>query len=231
MENTASGFINFTPSVGGALSFGWEKMKSNFLHFFLVVFILTIIDIPLNVFDYEDRHFEVFRHNFLSEFAALAYFFLFLPVIEYGADLLFVHGVRGQKLDFKVLIEGFYHYQNVILSHLLVFGLVSISFIALIIPGIIVACRLVLVSYLVMDKGLEPIPAVETSWKMTRGHGWKVFGLAITSFFIIVLGLIFFIVGIFPAVMWVKAAFASLYQSILEEKGPEIFAVVEEQKE
>lgn len=228
MENATSGVINAKPSIGGSLSFGWEKMKINFLYFFLVVFILSILDIPLNVFKYEDGQFETFEDGFLSEFAALAYFFLLLPVIEYGADLLFIHGIRGQKIDFKTLIEGFNNYLNVILSNLLVFGLVSISFIALIIPGIIVACRLVLVSYLVMDKGLEPIPAVETSWKMTRGHGWKVFGLAITSFFIIVLGLICLIVGIFPALMWVKAAFASLYQSILEEKGPELFAKVEE---
>ena len=228
MENTAAGHINATPSVWGSLSFGWEKMKSNFLHFFLVVFILAILDIPLNVFDYENGNFKTSDSGFLSEFAALAYFFLFLPVIEYGADLLFVHGIRDQKIDLKTLVEGFNNYLTVILSNLLVFGLVSISFIALIIPGIIVACRLVMVSYLVMDKGLEPIPAVETSWKMTRGHGWKVFGLAILSFFIIIFGLICLIVGIFPALMWVKAAFASLYQSILEEKGAELFPKVEE---
>jgi hypothetical protein len=32
-----------------------------------------------------------------------------------------------------------------------------------VIPGIYVACRLVFVSYLVMDEGLDPITAVEAS--------------------------------------------------------------------
>jgi uncharacterized membrane protein len=92
------------------------------------------------------------------------------------------------------------------------------GFFALIIPGIIIACRLAFVSYLVMDKKLDPIEAVERSWKLTKGHGWKVFFMAIMSFFIIIFGLILFIVGIFPAITWVSASFASLYQSVLNEK-------------
>ena len=220
MEKISVSQIGIKPGVGSVLSYGWENMKKNFLYFFLVVFLLALLDIPFDSFRWQDGDFQP-KYNFITEFTALAYFFLFLPVIEYGADLLFVHGVREQKIDFKTLIDGFNKYLHIILSHVLVFGLVSMAFIALIIPGIIVACRLVFVSYLIMDKDLEPIQAVEVSWKMTKGHAWKVFGLAVTSFFIIILGLICFIVGIFPAIMWIKASYAALYQSVLEERGDE----------
>jgi hypothetical protein len=72
-----------------------------------------------------------------------------------------------------------------------------------------------------MDKKLDPIEAVELSWKMTRGHGWKIFLMGITSFFILIFGLMLFIVGIFPAIIWISSSFASLYESVnLELNSP-----------
>ncbi len=108
-------------------------------------------------------------------------------------------------------------------------ALTGIAVVALIIPGIIVACRLAFVSYLVMDKGYDPITAVETSWKLTRGHGWTIFFLGLTSIFIFIGGLILVIVGIFPALIWIKASFASLYQSVLEETDEDFFLQIEAQ--
>jgi hypothetical protein len=61
--------------------------------------------------------------------------------------------------------------------------------------------------------------AVEESWKMTRGHGWTIFSMAIVSFFIYVAGLLLLFVGIFPASIWVSSSFASLYESVLIERN------------
>ena len=69
-----------------------------------------------------------------------------------------------------------------------------------------------------MDKQLDPIEAVELSWKLTRGHGWRIFAMGIVSFFIIIFGLCLMIIGIFPAIMWISCSFATLYQSVLLEK-------------
>jgi NhaP-type Na+/H+ or K+/H+ antiporter len=69
-----------------------------------------------------------------------------------------------------------------------------------------------------MDKKLDPIEAVELSWKLTRGHGWRIFAMGLASFFIIIFGLCLFLIGIFPAMMWISCSFATLYQSVLLEK-------------
>jgi hypothetical protein len=72
-----------------------------------------------------------------------------------------------------------------------------------------------------MDKKLDPIEAVELSWKMTRGHGWKIFFMGIVSFFILIFGFALIIVGIIPAIIWVSSSFASLYESVnLEMNKP-----------
>lgn len=204
------------PSIEGSLKFGWQKMKQYFLPLLLVVLVIAIANIPA------DRIKEVTKDltagKTLLQLIGAAYWLLLLPVFEYSADLLFIHAVRNQKLDFKNLLAGFRNYLDVVLAHLLMTALIGIAFVAVIIPGIIVACRLAFVSYLVMDKGLDPIAAVETSWKLTKGHGWKVFGLAMTSIFIFFLGLVCFIVGTLPALIWIKASFASLYEAVLMEQ-------------
>ena len=224
---------NIQPTWKGSLSHGWETMKRYFLPLFLVVIVLTIVDIPLeSVRDGFEPDGESDEDNFIGPFSqmpaffeimVLAYWLLFVPVIEYGADLLFVQAVRREAVNVKNIIIGFNDYVTIVLANLLTGALVGIAFIALIIPGIIVACRLAFVSFLVMDKGLDPIAAVEGSWKLTRGHGWKIFGLAVTSVFIFIGGLLLFFVGVIPAYIWVKSAFASLYQAVVDETDETLY--------
>ena len=99
------------------------------------------------------------------------------------------------------------NYLNIVLANLLVFAIVGLGLVFLIVPGIIFLCRLAFVPYLVMDKKLEPVAAVEKSWSMTRGHGW-----------IVILGLICLIVGVFFAAMWITTAFAAYYHAVDQEE-------------
>ena len=44
------------------------------------------------------------------------------------------------------------------------------------------------------------------------------FHVCFVSIFIFIFGLILMIIGVFPAIMWISSSFASLYQSVLNEK-------------
>jgi hypothetical protein len=154
---------------------------------------------------------------------AILYTFLVKPVFVFGGNMIFVQAVRKTKPDFEYLLKGFMeNYLHIILANLLVFALVVLGLFALIVPGIIIACRLAFVSYIIMDKKLDPIEAVELSWKLTKGHGWQVFLLGFVSIFIVILGFCLLIVGVFPAIMWICSSFASLYESVLREKEPPV---------
>ncbi len=92
---------------------------------------------------------------------------------------MFLQAVREIRPDFNMLVRGFkQNYLGIVLANLLTVALVLLGCIMLLIPGIIIACRLAFVGFLVMDKGLDPISAVEESWRMTRGYGWTIFGMA-----------------------------------------------------
>ena len=234
---------NLVPGFGNSFGTGWRVMADNFLRLLLVIVILAILVAPFKIFNihFNPSHFggvpwnwnwdgdKTWEHFFglasLGIFAAffvmvaMLYAFLVAPVFKYGGDIIFVRAVRRIKPDFEYLVKGFMeNYLHIVIANLLVFALVILGMFALIVPGIIIACRLVFVSYIVMDKKLDPIEAVELSWKLTKGHGWQIFFMGFVSIFIVIFGLIMMIVGIFPAIMWVCSSFASLYESVLREK-------------
>lgn len=237
------------PGFGNSFGTGWRVMMDNFLRLFLVVIILVIVATPLKMFnfdfDWSDLHrgpwnmgnnwgHDLFSLGTFGIFAAffgllaMLYTFLVKPIIQYGGNMIFVQAVRKTKPDFEYLIKGFMeNYLHIILANLLVFALVVLGLFALIVPGIIIGCRLAFVSYIIMDKKLDPIEAVELSWKLTKSHGWQIFFMGFVSIFIFIFGLLLLIVGIFPAIMWICSSFAALYESVLreKEKPAEVIAV------
>jgi hypothetical protein len=239
------------PGFGNSFGTGWRVMTDNFLRLFLVVIILCVATAPLKMFnmdfDIGDLHnlpydlgynfghgirelFTIGSLGILAAFfgfIAMLYAFLVAPVIDYGSDMIFVQSVRKIKPDFEYLVKGFTeNYLHIVLANLLVFALVALGLFALLIPGIIIACRLAFVSYIIMDKKLDPIEAVEMSWRLTKGHGWQIFFMGFASIFIFIFGLIMLIVGIFPAIIWICSSFAALYESVLKEKEAPVVEVV-----
>ncbi|MBN1417119.1 MAG: hypothetical protein JW973_18630 [Bacteroidales bacterium] len=226
------------PTFGGSFGNGWDVMSRYFLVLLLVVIVLGIIWFPTQFMnikfdsdtfpwmeDWRD-HIGIGGFAVLGAFAiilgifAFFYALLVVPVFKYGANLMFVHAVRGIRPEFETLVKGFReNYLHIVLANLLTVALIMLGMILLIVPGIIVACRLAFVSYLVMDRKLDPIIAVEESWRLTRGYGWTIFGMAFVSFFIFIAGLIMLFVGILPATIWVKSSFASLYDAVLTTKN------------
>jgi len=223
MENEK--YYNLTPNIGGSFGYGWKKMFENaFLPLLVAVIITGVLNGPVSA-SWKADHNLGFAFLLLPVILfGLAYKFMFMPVIKYGENFLFLKAMRDEEAELRVLFDGFKNrYLDIVLANLIVFALVLIGLVMLIIPGIIIWCRLAFVPYLVMDKELEPMKAVEKSWQMTRGHAWTIFFMGVISFFLIIAGLIVFIFGILISIMWIHSAFATLYQAVLnldEENNP-----------
>ena len=216
-------YFNLVPSIGGSFGYSWRKMFGKaFLLLLVTVIIVGLLKGPsagANMKFDGDSNFPLML-LFPAIMFGLAYSFLFLPIIKYGEKYLFLKAMRDEEVDLKILFEGFKtKYLNIVLANLIVTALVILGMVMIIIPGIIIACRLVLVPFLVMDKNLEPMKAVEKSWELTRGRGWEVFVMAILSVFIFIGGVLVFFVGAIVSIIWIHAAFATFYQSVLNVKG------------
>ena len=71
-----------------------------------------------------------------------------------------------------------------------------IGFILLIIPGIYVGIRLTLSPYFVIDKKMSGWQAVKESWRVTKDHFWKLFGLNLLLICVVIVSLIPFGLGL-----------------------------------
>ncbi len=212
-------YTTLTPTVGGSFSNGWEVMKKYFFYLLIVVIIIGLVDGPTMGMNFDGGDFRMTAGMIFLAIFGLAYSFLLAPVFTYSSKLIYIDAVRDKEIEFKKLIAGFNNYLNVVLANLLKVALVAMGFLFFIIPGIVLLCRLAFVSYVVMDEGLDPVQALERSWKLTKGIGWDIFAMAIISFFICIGGIILLIVGIFPALIWIHSAFASMYQAALNREN------------
>ncbi len=203
--------VMLTPGVWTSFRNGWRQMFKYFLELFLIGIIAWIISIPSGAYGW--LKFDAVATGVLG-FFALLYGLLIVGPVNYGVSFAFLKAASGDKLEIADMFAGFRNYWNAVLANLLVGAIVIIGFILLIIPGIIFACKLAFTPYLVVDRKMDVIEAIKASWSMTRGHAWKVFFIGLLSIPIVIVGLVLFIIGIIPAIMWVSLTFASLYHAV-----------------
>lgn len=205
------------PFAGLAYSFGWDRMKKFFLDLFLITLIVGVVWIPYSIMQSLDG-----RHTpggSILQIFGLAYLLLLMAPINYGSAFVFLKAVRNEQFEVKDMFLVFEkNYINVVLANLLHWGIVSIGIFLFLVPGIVFACRLAFVKYLVLDRKLEPVEAVKESWRMTKGHAGKIFWMGFLAFPILIAGLICLGVGVIPAIMWIRCAFASMYYAVSESE-------------
>ena len=226
------------PAVGSVYSYSWGIMKKYFLPLFLLLLLTSILSAPVGIPDRNNHNIKheicqsddwhvVFKNmdaghspgSVLLGIFALFYTLFVINPLNYGAKYLRLKAIRKTDFEVKEVFDVFKNYLNVVLAALLASSIIIIGFVFLIIPGIVFACRLAFVPYLVMDKKLDPVKAVEESWRLTRGYGWKIFWMAILAFFIGIAGLLCLVFGIIFSIIWISLAFAAMYQAVLQEKN------------
>ncbi|MBN2638303.1 MAG: hypothetical protein JXR65_04375 [Bacteroidales bacterium] len=198
---------NLQPNFSSAFGYGWEIMKKHFWMLIGIVLISSLLNaIPSILSRGNSVDFNAFRSLF---------WILVSGPVSYGISWMFLKAARNEDLDIKDMFAAFSpNYWNVLVASLLVSVIIVLGFVLLIIPGIYLACKLAFVPYLVMDKGMKFSDAFSASWDMTKGHGWTIFGMGLMSILIILAGVLLLIVGVFPAIVWISASFASLYYAV-----------------
>lgn len=206
---------NLEPSVGSSFGMSWEVMKNNFLELLLVLVIYFAVGLPVGVGRIGAEAAGLGAGGAMLGLFSVAFGLFVVSPVAYGMALVFLKVTRGEKFDVADLFEGFKeNYLQIILANLLIFAIVGAGFILLIIPGIIFACKLAFVPYLVMDKKMEAIDAVKTSWSMTNGHAMTIFLIGLLSIPIVFAGILLLIVGIIPAIIWCEGASAAIYHAV-----------------
>lgn len=137
-------------------------------------------------------------------------------VLAISSILTQLAGIRGRHLSLGDAISGSWPLVLRILGLDIIVALsTAVGFLLLIVPGLIILPRLSLATYFLVDKNMGVMEAYKASWRATKGHAgkaWGIFGVVI----VMVLPVIT-IVGILATVYFVfmyGAAFALLYETL-----------------
>lgn len=146
-------------------------------------------------------------------FLLLGLVFVSLP-LQFGYAYVYLKAVRKEKIEVEDVFRGFQTYWNSVGAGVLMILIILGGLILLIVPGIVFACKLAFVPYLVVDRKMGATAAIRESWRMTHGHAVEVFVIALLGILIIIAGLICLIVGVIISEMWIESAVASLYYAV-----------------
>jgi uncharacterized membrane protein len=207
----------FPPGVISSYRNGWHQLWRYILELFVIGVIFFFIALPSWAMSSTAEKMEC--AGTMLGFMALIYGLLLLNPLKFGVNFAYLKAARGDKLEIKDMFAVFQNYWPAVLANLLAGLIIAIGIVLLIVPGIIFACKLAFVPYLVVDRKMETIEAIKKSWEMTRGHAFTVFLMGLLAIPIALLGLICLGVGIIPAVMWIQTAFASLYHAVTLEEA------------
>lgn len=200
------------PEVGACYSHGWRQMKKYSLEVFLATVVALVVSLPGYVL--MDANENVGHGNDLLGVIGLIYLVMLTRPFKYGAFLVFLKAAGNRRVMVKDMFESFDNYLNVVLANLFVLVIIALGTVLFIVPGIVLACRLSFTPFLVTERKMEAVEAVKESWRLTAGHSWTIFLVALVAIPISVLGLACLGVGIIGAMMWVGVTHASLYYAV-----------------
>lgn len=106
---------------------------------------------------------------------------------------------------------------NFILASILRNFIIIFGFILFIIPGIIFSIKLQYSEYLIVDKKLDAVSSIKTSWEMTKGVKWNLFLFGILLGLINVLGILALLVGLLITVPLTFIANAYVYRKLYSQ--------------
>ncbi|MFO7916414.1 MAG: YciC family protein [Candidatus Krumholzibacteriales bacterium] len=201
--------IVMPPGAGKCYSEGWGVIKRYFIELFLVTLLVGLfwsVGVAIEAISDSDFYLSPIYGLFY-----LGYLVLIMGPVEYGKVNPYLKAVRSQEAKVKDIFVFQEIYLNAVLASALTYVIIGIGFLFFIIPGIILACKLAFVPYLVVDRRMDAVEAIKKSWKMTAGYAGTVFLIGLLAIPVFILGILVFFVGVLVASMWVNSALAYLY--------------------
>ena len=209
-------------TAGGSYGHGLATLKKYFLEVLLITLVVMVLSAPFGwAKAVQDRAAEWDSGvNVIIQMFALGFGVLILGPVRYGANYAMLKAVRGEKPEFLDIFIFQKNYLNVVLAHLLTNAIIAVGFVFLIVPGIIFACKLAFVPYLVTDRKMEATEAIRESWRMTTGYSVKIFLMGLLTIPIAIAGMLLLGIGLILAIMWVSLAFAAIFAAVTAKEVP-----------
>ena len=138
--------------------------------------------------------------------------------LQLGLCIYFLKIYNGNNPSFFDLFEGFKPLLNVLLVFIIINALTLLGLFFLLVPGIIISLGFSMTYYIIAEHPeMQFNEALEHSWKMMDGHKRELFSLHLRFIPWYLLGLLFFVIGIFLVIPWHNLSITSYYNAIKQK--------------
>ena len=212
MTQSVSDTIERVP-IEEALKVGWDGMKK---HFWLLLGMTVTTQVPYMIC-HAIASMTAKQQPFVSLALSLVGM-VYLLVCTLGILRATLKIVNQDSIAFSDLFSMVSRTFNYLGATILFLIALTLGFICLIVPGVILAIKLQFYPYFIADKNMGPIAALKASWAVTRDVKLRLFLLYLVCGVVNTIGLLCLILGIIPASMVVMIAQTFVYRRLVETK-------------
>ena len=192
---------------GASVKFGWQKTKENFWRLIAVTLIWIVIDVMLSYFAKQFDKTTPFVFFIIQLGSHVVNMIMTLGITRIGLKLY-----AGEKFDVSELFKSYRLFLKYFFASILYCLAVFAGLILLIVPGIILAIRMGLYTYLIVDKGMGPVDSLKESIRLTKGNVFNLFLFWFVMLGVLLLGILALLVGIIVAVLVTMLAYIFVYR-------------------
>ncbi len=199
-----------------AIAYGWKTTTSNFLFFLGIMAILfiggSLIPRMLGGSFGNDYH-----HTSAAGMGLIGGILggLIGAYIRLGIMKISLKAVDKKELKYDDMWSVNTIFWPYLIASILFGVSVALGSILLIVPGIMIGIAWMFYTYLIIDKGLQPVEALKKSAEITKGYRWQLFGFAIVLGLINIAGAILLGIGLLWTVPTTMIALAHMYRQLV----------------
>jgi len=199
-------------SIREAFKFGWETFKKYPVFLISVVLIMGIISYLPGMLNSSMTN-NGQDYNPLVGIISLVAYVLQL-IVSMGVIKIAITLARGGKPEWDDLYTQYPKFFNYFIASILYGLMVLVGLIVFVVPGIYLAIKFQMYSYLIVDKNLGPIEALKQSSIITKGSMWNLFLFGLTAVVVIIVGAMLFLVGLLIAAPVAMVAGGYVYNKL-----------------
>ena len=198
-------------SITGSFDSSWSKFKQKAL-FFIGLGVLSML---ISMIGQSDKligmnHGVNMANNQFTVFSFVG--MILSTYLSLGIWKICIKHLREEEIQLNDLLSiSFRQFVHYIIASIISFITIFIGILLLIIPGIHIACRLMLVPAFIVDKNEGFDTALKSSWEATKGYSMKIFLWGLLAMLVMLAGLLALFVGIFAALPVISLAMAYIY--------------------
>lgn len=205
--------MNTTFSIKSLFRNAWEDYKKYWGVILLIALTFCIAQaIGMTGMEYNPEYGTFINNSFASMISWFAVTWLSVGYLNFLLNIVDGKQARYRDIFYGVKsAEQFAYYVLVTIVYTVIVGLGTLL---LIIPGIIFAIGLVFAKYYIAENRLGFKNAFNSSWEITKGNRWKIFGFAVVAVFFNLLGLIALGIGLLITFPMTQLMYARMFRNL-----------------